>query len=139
MLIYVNLQINACNLVKQQNLNAVQACGKPLGQEHGEQATNSSHLPKYRRFVTQVDVCARWRLNSRRLHQLPQARLVSKPACLSEICQIAGALGETERLHLRGDRSIAAGCVSFLKNRLLTSHRATVAQHPTHAILARTQ
>ena len=56
-LIYVNLHINACNLVKQQNLNTVQACRKPLGQEHSEKATNSSHLSKNRRFATQVDVC----------------------------------------------------------------------------------
>lgn len=69
----------------------VQACGKPLGQEQGEKATNSSHLPKNRRFVTQVDVCARWRLNSRKLLQLPQARLEFKPACLSEIRQMAAA------------------------------------------------
>ena len=87
---------------------------------HGEKATNSCHLPKNRRFITQVDVCVRWRFNSRKLLQLPQARLELKPACLSEIRQIAAALGEPERLHLSRDRSIAASGVVLLGKQLLT-------------------
>lgn len=82
--------------------------------------TNSRHLPQNRRFITQKDSCVRWHFNFGKLLQFPRARLEGKPACLSEIRQIAAALGEPERLHLSSDRSIAAGGVSLLGKRLLT-------------------